>query len=156
MLGRNQDRQAVHKWNDWLMACRESCELRMEDCHMGQALLRLLISLDVDVARQWPSGIEPSYVSMFTLAAVHWNVASHELASGFLYAWLENQVAAAIKLVPLGQTDGQRVILKLMAGIDDCVAVALDLDDHELGGSLPGLAISSALHETQYSRLFRS
>jgi urease accessory protein len=69
---------------------------------------------------------------------------------------LENQVAAAIKLVPLGQTDGQKLIGELLPHIPDLLAKAKMLTDDEIGASLPLLAILSGQHETQYSRLFRS
>ena len=75
---------------------------------------------------------------------------------GFGWSWLENQVAAAIKLVPLGQTDGQRLQIRLMPVLEEVVTLAMALSDDEIGAGLPGLAVASARHETQYSRLFRS
>mgnify|MGYP000091277739 CR=1 FL=1 len=74
----------------------------------------------------------------------------------FAWAWLENQLAVACKALPLGHTAGQRVIDQLRPALVDAVNQALSLDDDELGPVLPGLALASALHETQYSRLFRS
>ena len=75
---------------------------------------------------------------------------------GFAWAWLENQLAVACKALPLGHTAAQRVIEQLRPALVDAVNQALALDDDELGPVLPGLALASALHETQYSRLFRS
>ncbi len=66
------------------------------------------------------------------------------------------KIAAAVKLVPLGHTAGQRLLLALGAEIGAAVAAAAALDDDGIGATLPGLAIASALHETQYTRLFRS
>ena len=66
-----------------------------------------------------------------------------------LWAWLENQVMAAVKAVPLGQTAGQRMLLALGAKLHD-------VNEEEPGNFAPGLAMLSSFHETQYSRLFRS
>ena len=63
---------------------------------------------------------------------------------------------AALKTVPLGQTAGQRLLLALRAGIEDCAARAQDIADEDLGTQSPMLAILSSHHESQYSRLFRS
>jgi urease accessory protein len=76
--------------------------------------------------------------------------------SGYAWAWAELQVAAAVKLIPLGHSTGQRLLWTLGAGLDAVVAGAAALDDERIGMSLPGLAIASARHETQYTRLFRS
>ena len=93
---------------------------------------------------------------MFALATTAWNVPLDEALDGYLWSWCENQVAAAVKLVPLGQTDGQRLLGALADRFSEAVEVARGLDDEDLGSSLPGVALASMLHETQYSRLFRS
>ena len=67
-----------------------------------------------------------------------------------------NQVMAAVKAVPLGQTDGQRMLLGLGERIGPAVEAAMALPDDEVGNFAPGLALLSSRHETQYSRLFRS
>ena len=70
--------------------------------------------------------------------------------------WAENQVLAAIKLIPLGQTDGQKLLSSVIEVIPDQVLIGLSLKDEEIGYTTPGQGIASALHETQYTRLFRS
>ena len=75
---------------------------------------------------------------------------------GYVWSWLENQVMAALKAVPLGQTDGQRLLAKLGARIPGICDEAVMLADEDLSNFMPGLAILSSVHETQYSRLFRS
>ena len=72
----------------------------------------------------------------------------------YLWGWLENQASVLMKAVPLGQTDGQRLLLRLGAGIPALVDAAARSET--LSNFLPGLAIASCRHETQYSRLFRS
>jgi urease accessory protein len=75
---------------------------------------------------------------------------------GYLWAWTENQVAAAIKLVPLGQVAGQRILSSALHSIPGLVSIGLSLTEEDIGSLAPGLAIASALHEIQYTRLFRS
>ncbi len=152
----SEDLDEVGYWNDYLQAARESKELLLEDVQMGEALLRLLVSLDVPNAVAWPKGVAVSFATAFALAAQHWRVDNDDALSGFAWSWLENQVAAAIKLVPLGQTDGQRLLMALMPVLETSVEAAKARHNDELGVGLPGLAMASAQHETQYSRLFRS
>jgi urease accessory protein len=97
-----------------------------------------------------------SYVAMFACACTAWKISPEDALQGLLWSWCENQVAAAIKLVPLGQTTGQQLLSDLQIQIPDCVQTGLALSDDEIGFTLPGLGIASAQHEAQYSRLFRS
>jgi urease accessory protein len=80
----------------------------------------------------------------------------NELLQGYTWSWLENAVAVAVKLVPLGQTDGQRLLYELGIKIAVLVERTASIEDDIIGASTPALAIASSLHETQYSRLFRS
>lgn len=108
------------------------------------------------VAAQTVPVAELPLAGAFAAAAAHWGIASGTACAGYAWAWCESQVTAAIKLVPLGHTAGQRVLLALGDAIEAAVETALDTDDEEIGYGMPGLAIASALHETQYTRLFRS
>ena len=83
-------------------------------------------------------------------------IALEEAALGYAWVWCEQQVGAAVKLIPLGQTAGQRLLLRLGAMIPATVRAGCALADEDLGGTAPGLGIASARHETQYTRLFRS
>lgn len=150
-----RDLEALNYWNHFIQASRESKELLLEDLQMGAALRRLLLELDVLGADHWPAE-ETSFVSMFSLAASHWQLSADQTLNGFVWSWLENQVAAAIKLVPLGQTQGQKLLVKLMPVVRTTVQSSKTVADDELGSSLPRLALASMQHEVQYSRLFRS
>ena len=148
------DVESLLEWDDYLSASRESAELLLEDRQMGEALWRLLGELNI--AGEWPEEQAPSFATGFALAAKAWGIDPDRAMQGFGWSWLENQVAAAIKLVPLGQTDGQRLQIRLMPVLEEVVTLAMALSDDEIGAGLPGLAVASARHETQYSRLFRS
>jgi urease accessory protein len=150
------DHESVKRWNQRLHAARETSELRAEDVHMGNALARLLASLDVPDAAGWERESTATFANLFALACAHWNVPLPMALLGLMWAWLENQVAAATKLIPLGQTAAQRLLSKLQADIELHVNESLVLDDDDIGSSVQGLAIISAQHEVQYSRLFRS
>lgn len=148
------DGEGVRYWNAWLLAARESGELRAADQQLGRALLRLLRDLEVAGAADAPR--ECAFATAFALASHAWAVPAADAAAGYLWAWVENQVAAAVKLIPLGQTAGQRLMGEVAALIPAAVERAATLPDEDLGALAPALGIASARHETQYSRLFRS
>lgn len=149
------DRSALAHWNDWLHATRETAELSDEDTRLGAALVTLLGNLELLPEKtQIPQ--EPGYITMFAWAAHKRRVPVRQTLLGFAWAWLENQLAVACKALPLGHTAAQRITEKLRPQLVAAVDTALAREDSELGPVLPGLALASALHETQYSRLFRS
>lgn len=149
------DLPAVIYWNNYLRANRETSEMLLEDEQLGQALRRLLVSLDVPRSESFAE--EPvCFVTLFALAGVEWQIELNKLLEGFCWSWLENQVAAATKLVPLGQTQAQKLLMQIMPVIPPVCESAALIGDDEIGVGLPALAIASAMHERQYSRLFRS
>jgi len=150
------DETALLRWAELLQACRESAELRAEDRLMGRALARLLAELGMGGAARWIADARCSLPLLWACAAVHWKVPLGAATAGLLWTYVEHQVAAAVKLVPLGQTAGQTILARLGAGIPDAVATGLTLSDADIGAAAPALAIASSLHETQYTRLFRS
>jgi urease accessory protein len=147
------DATAVGQLSRELEARRDTAELRFEDLAMGGALTQLLANLGEPLP---PAAPRLPFASAFAVACANWRVSEDDACAGFAWAWCESQVAAAVKLVPLGHTAGQRLLLALGAEIGAAVAAAAALDDDGIGATLPGLAIASALHETQYTRLFRS
>jgi urease accessory protein len=145
-------------WNASVLACRETDELLLTETAMGEALSRLLKNLDIDlpVAPEKFSQQDLSFIAGFAVAAHHWNISADNAAVGYLWSWMENQVAAATKLVPLGQTMAQQLLVDLGEMVDEVIALSQTVDDENIGSCLPGMAMASCWHETQYSRLFRS
>jgi len=140
-------------WNATLLSFRESRELLAEDIQMGAALMRLVNDLELNI----PFITEDiSFAAAFAQASHALSIAARTAAQGMAFSWCENQVACAIKLVPLGQTAGQRLLFQLAECIPETVNKAWLLSDQEIGFSSQGLASFSALHEQQYTRLFRS
>jgi urease accessory protein len=150
------DAAGIDRWGLLLRSLRETSELVHEDRELGRALARLLCELDIVEAQDWRDHAYTSYAAMFALAACRWDIPLADAARGYLWAWCENQVSAAMKLVPLGQNAGQRVLGRLMPAIDRTVERGLTLADEDIGATATGLGLASAAHETQYSRLFRS
>ncbi len=147
---------SVEAWSRTLLASRETAELRAEDRQTGQALARLLDALAIADMQIWIRKPEATFATLFAFAAVNWGIQKRDAAIGYLWSWLENQVLCAVKLVPLGQVAGQRLLTDLAEKIPALVDEALSLADHDIGGSVFGLALASSRHEMQYSRLFRS
>ncbi|MCF2947935.1 urease accessory protein UreF [Paraglaciecola aquimarina] len=146
-------------WNDLLLASRESYELHMADVAMGKALVRLLNQLDslqADKQQGLLQNSELSFVSAFTIAAYTFGLDLLAAQSGFCWTYIDNQVAAATKIVPLGQTQAQNLLFELSEKVESVVNEANSVADDEVGASLPHLAMASAWHENQYTRLFRS
>jgi urease accessory protein len=150
------DWMRVVEVNDRLHALRETGEFRLESVQMGHSMAKLFA--------QWPQGqpladltevvwVYPS--AHAALAAV--SGVTQELAlSAYLWSWVENQVLAAVKSVPLGQIEGQALLHRLKVDIVHAMEIADNINSEEAGSAAFGLAITSARHETQYSRLFRS
>ena len=152
----SDDLAQVHHWSRYLDAARESAELQAEARQLGESLAVLLTQLGIEAAQDWREVEYAGFPTLFALAAVHYRVPLPETALGFLWAWCENQVAAAMKLVPLGQAAGQRILSTLIERLPPAAEHGLSLTDDEIGVLAPRLAIGSARHETQYTRLFRS
>lgn len=152
----SRDIDDVQRWSRTLTAYRETAELRFEDKQTGQALARLLTDLNIDEARDWRRRPDATLAALFALAAVQWQIPMRDTLLGYVWSWLENQVLCAVKLVPLGQVAGQRLLGELARMLPGLVDRALLIADDDIGGSALGLALVSSRHEMQYSRLFRS
>ena len=148
----DDDQERVAYWDDFLCAARETREALLEDVQLGLSLTKVLRDASV------PRAERPlrSYPAAFALACAHFGVARADALLGYLFVFVESQVTAAIKLIPLGQTSGQAVLAQLMTRVPALAAEAAARRDDELGSYAPGLSLASALHETQYTRLFRS
>ena len=143
-------------WSRYLLATRETNELVIDECQRGAAFARLLRDLGFDEAAAWADRSDTPFVTMFAYAAARWDIPLKAALEGYAWSWLENQVLAGMKLVPLGQVAGQRLLLELSKLIPASCEAALLYSDDDIGGTTPIVAIASSLHETQYTRLFRS
>jgi urease accessory protein len=152
----SDDAQSVQHWSRHLIAARETSELRAEDRHLGSALARVLKELGIAESLQWVGNPDASFAALFALAAASWDISADDAACGYLWTWCENQVLSAVKLVPLGQTAGQRLLDQLLRQIPRLMEESSAIADADIGVATPMQGLASACHERQYSRLFRS
>ncbi len=147
----SKDTADLRYWDDVCRSHRETRELRDEEDAMGMALMRLAAELDQPIPK-----CRPGYVVAFSVFAVNAGISGLDALSGYAWAWCENQVLSATKLIPLGHTEGQLVLRDLIEHIPMAVDEALECSDEDIGNSAPGLTLASMWHETQHSRIFRS
>jgi len=154
-----RDTSAIAHWNELFLASRETAELRAETVQMGYSLARLLGDLlpaqsnTCTALRAMP---EIAYPTAFACAAAHWEIPENDALVAYLWSWLENQVMAGIKVIPLGQTSGQKMLLDLGDKLPGITTQISAIEDDDMGNFAPGLSLLSCHHETQYSRIFRS
>jgi len=152
-------RNALRAADAWFLASRESAELRLESEQMGWSLASLCASLDWGDAalRTVLAEFKPvALPTVFAYAALAHGAAVAATLTAYAFNWVENQVAAALKAVPLGQLAGQRILFGMHPAITRAVERALATGPQDLSTFSPLLAVLSGRHETQYSRLFRS
>jgi urease accessory protein len=147
-------------YSNLTMAGRETYELRLEEKQRARAFLAVLEKLpkanEYVYLIKWKESLKESQIACFAMACFHWKIILDDALQGYLWSWLENMVTVAVKLVPLGQTDGQRILFDLSTEIETLCEQSKLILDHEIGASNPALAIASSQHETQYCRIFRS
>ncbi|MDP9900527.1 urease accessory protein UreF [Variovorax ginsengisoli] len=152
---RDDDRARIEALNAWVLQTRESAEFLLQTEQMGRSFVEWLKLHHDDVASQF-DGLAITYPVAFAFAASRTQASVRDGTLAFAFGWAENMIGAAVKSVPLGQSAGQRMLGRLMQEIPDAVDRAIALGDDDRQAFSPMLAIHSARHETQYSRLFRS
>ncbi len=170
---RRSDWHRIEELNDWMLQTRETNELRLQTVQMGRSMLDWWRKQDSFHLSNIPNQLKniqqneddfhlvsfiksPTYPVVFALAAAATNADIRDCLMSYAFAWSENMVQAAVRAVPLGQTDGQRILANLSAQIPAAVDRSMQLMDSERQAFSPMLAILSSQHEAQYSRLFRS
>jgi urease accessory protein len=153
------DMAAVYEWDAFYQAGRDTAEALAETKQMGYSLVRLLNDLK-DLPEDLLTNInnlqDPAFPTIYAAVAQYWQIPVSDTLQGYAWGWLENQASAAMKTVPLGQVAGQKILLALGQTLPNIVAHAMALQDDEISNFNPLLSIAGCLHETQYSRLFRS
>ena len=151
-----QDWAALTTANRELYALRETAEFRLESVQMGHSMSKLFA--------QWPQGaalnalsIEQwTYPASYAALAAISGIDEDMALAAYLWSWVENQALAAVKIIPLGQIDGQTLLHRLKGDVERATEIARSIDPAHAGSAAFGLALASARHESQYSRLFRS
>ena len=102
-----------------------------------------------------PEAAGPQHDIVGVTCAGH-GIACEAALQAFLHALTANWISAGVRLIPLGQTDGQRVLAALEPVVAATATRALNTPVDEIGSSALRADIASMRHETQYTRLFRS
>lgn len=150
------DHPSAQSWCNYLASSRESKELRLEEYQRGIAFSQLLPTLGISLIPELTAMVKTSQLAAFALAINQWHIPLEKALGGYLWSWLENMVVAGIKLIPLGQSAGQQLLMVLAESIPLAVDKALTIKDEEIGSFTPALVMASCRHEHQYTRLFRS
>jgi urease accessory protein len=154
----NHDAARLAELSAWMRTTRETSELRAQSEQMGRSMLdwfRQRSGAD-DPRVATLAALPPTWPIAFALAALHAGADATGTLLAYGFSWAENQVQAALKAVPLGQSAGQRLLGRLAQDLPALAEAALQIGDDRRQAFTPLLAVRSAQHETQYSRLFRS
>jgi len=158
---RADDADALHALNDWVLATREAAEPLAQTQQMGRSLVAWIESLQGEAGAPCPTfpvlrqlQPAPTWPVVLGCAAAWRGAPLAESLTAAAFGWAENMVQAAVRGVPFGQSAGQRLLARLVQAIPAAVEHALTVDQPL--AFAPRLAIASARHEVQYSRLFRS
>lgn len=136
----------------WLLALREAPELRAQQRQMGGSLLRLT----ADLGSPLPEPLELAWPAAWAWAALAFDLDPLAAVEGFLQAWTAAQISAAVRLVPLGPTEGQRLQLALVPLLARRAGELLATEPEALHSGGVGAALAQLGHGELYSRLFRS
>jgi urease accessory protein len=162
-------------WQNWANATRDTAELRQQSLQMGRSLIKLFLNLstspvkplnidqdlELNIIDQIRQQIETDntfchWAIAYGITAADWQIDINTAILGYLHSWLTNLINAGVKLIPLGQTDGQKVLLSMQPAIYQTTQSILELTDDDLVTCNWGLSLASMSHESQYTRLFRS
>ena len=153
------DREALGEVHELALAFQPSEEIRLESTAQGAAFLKV-------VSAAWPwKGSEilasvmdrdVAYPVAVGVAARGHGIPRETTLSAYGHAFAANLVSAAVRLIPLGQTDGQKITAALEPFVADAVRIALETPPDRVTSSCFLADICSMQHESQYTRLFRS
>lgn len=143
---------ALRERDQWLLAQREAPEMRAQQRQMGSSLVQLL----EDLGWPLPTPLAISWPSAWAWAGVCLALEPAAVIEGYLYGWVANQLSAAVRLVPLGPTEAQRLQLALAPTIARRSLELENTDPEKLWTGGVGASLAQLGHGALYSRLFRS
>ncbi len=143
-------------WSHAAIAFRDTAELRAEERSRAGAYLRILDALPINIDKRYRHGMQQTPLATLARAAVTWDIDETSLLHAFSYNWLDAYIVNGVKIIPLGQSDGQVLLHSKLSDLSDAVVASLDTTAEALGYSVPSVAMASCWHEVQYSRIYRS
>ena len=143
----------IQEWDSWVLALRDSVELRKQYKQMGKSLIDLLEKLGFSL----PSDLKDlSWPLAWGWAGIAWDLSEIEVTQGYLYSWVANQLSAAVRLIPIGPTDAQHLQFSLLPLIESQAKDLLTQDPHNLWTGGLGATMAQGSHPELYSKLFRT
>jgi len=158
----DDDRAKLYEIAELAAAFRGSSEFALESSQQGAACLATLRRVWPDRLLDWLSGIlgerdiQPTFSVVLGIRSARQGIPVSMALPAFLQSYIANLVTAGIRLIPLGQTDGQAALAKLEEPALAASAQAKRATMDDLGSAAFMVDLSSMAHETQYTRLFRS
>ncbi|MCW5700591.1 MAG: urease accessory protein UreF, partial [Rhodospirillales bacterium] len=158
----DEDEEAFARIAERADALMGTSELALESRNQGLAFISTVRAAWLQLElRPWTSvlktiGRQPRYAVAVAMVTAVARVPLRSALTAFVHAFAANLVSAGVRLIPLGQTDGQRVVAILETAVSDTVDLALSCSPENFGSATPVVDWTSMRHETQYTRLFRS
>ncbi len=143
----------IKEWDSWLLALRDSVEIRKQYKQMGKSLIDLLSNM----GHVLPCKTKDfSWPIAWGWAGLFWSLSELEVTQGYLYSWVANQLSAALRLIPIGPTEAQYLQFSLLPLIESQAKDLLTKDPHNLWTGDLGATLAQASHSELYSKLFRT
>lgn len=152
----NNDIQSVTYWCQETLAFRDTAESRAEERARATAYLRVLDALPDEVCDNYRANMQQTPFASIAWASVNWHIEEQALLHAFAYNWLDAYIVNGVKIIPLGQSDGQALLHAMLPKLSEAVDTALGVSNESIGFSVPAVAMASCGHEVQYSRVYRS
>ena len=152
----NKDSDRINYWSQRVVAFRDTAELRAEERARADAYLRVVDGLPYAIDPSFRNSMEKTPLATLAWSCVQWDIELRALLSAFAYNWLDAYVVNGVKIIPLGQSEGQYLLHTKLPLINNAVDTALNIADNAIGFSVPSVSMASCLHESQYSRIYRS
>ena len=151
-----EDLESIASWSQFALAARDTQELRQEELARANAYNRVLKSLWNDEVGLPSELLKQTPLASIAWAGAAWNIPLESLLLSYSHSWLETSVTSGVKIIPLGQSTGQRLLHELSPLLITAINKSHTVADRDIGFSMPSVSAISAMHEVQYSRVYRS
>jgi len=138
----------------WILSTKDSLEIREQQTQMSKSLFELI----KEFGFEYPYEINQklSWPLAWSWACYCFEISKLEMVENFLYAWIANQLSAALRLMPMGSTKAQLIQRDLLLIISDVAKEIIDKKTDEIYFGNVGLAMAQQNHNDLYTKLFRN
>lgn len=159
---RDNDRVKLFEIAELAAAFRGTSEFALESSQQGASALATFRQVWPDRILDWLSNtlsksrVQPALAVILGVRSARQGIPASLALPAFLHSYIANLVGAGVRLIPLGQTDGQVALAELEQAVLSASEEAQRTTTDDLGSAAFMLDLASMAHETQYTRLFRS